>query len=528
MTTVALDRFDSFSEGISKIEFNKKLDEMNKSFKSGITPEKGYFGETFIDKGNGFSEIIKRNELGNISKDYYLNGNLVKNRTKIDNSWVTTRYDDNQSAYLKEISYKEGGAIKQFSMELTPDIVVKKGNFTAKTDMFGRPVFNEITDLQITGNRKTLSSGLKDSSYLELDQKGHIIADNFGGPATKENIVPQTSEVNQGKMAQVENIVRDYKSQGKKVDYSVKTNYVGESKRPSSFEPKIKVDGKEIELPKELKKIYNNGEDTVLSKAKTIVGEKAALNNKAGLKMAKGAIMMTAAISTVDNVSACINGEISAEEAVTSIAQDTGVAGVVAYGTGFVSNAVANATRTSSHQLIRSLGKSNVPAAVITFGVTSYDTVSDFAEGKIGAEELAIDLGENGVGIVGSIAGSAATGALVGSVVPGAGTAVGAAAGLVGGMVGYAVTTEAYKTAVEYAKENGEEIVENVGEFASDVAEVAVDAGGQVVSGASDLADKAQAIANDTIDKASELGDDVATAVKDAISDFNIANALPW
>lgn len=62
----------------------------------------------------------------------------------------------------------------------------------------------------------------------------------------------------------------------------------------------------------------------------------------------------------------------------------------------------------------------------------------------------------NFVGVAGSVAGSAIAGAVVGSAVPGAGTVVGAAAGLVGGMVGYAVTTEAYQTAVEFGTENAE------------------------------------------------------------------------
>ena len=78
----------------------------------------------------------------------------------------------------------------------------------------------------------------------------------MGGPATKENIVAQLDAVNQGKMSEVERIVADYKKQGHNVDYSVETKYVGSDKRPSSFEPHIVVDGKEVELRDDLKKIF--------------------------------------------------------------------------------------------------------------------------------------------------------------------------------------------------------------------------------------------------------------------------------
>jgi cytochrome c556 len=176
----------------------------------------------------------------------------------------------------------------------------------------------------------------------------------------------------------------------------------------------------------------------------------------AGVKSGLTAAGLTLAISTVDNARGVIAGEITAQEAFVDVAVDTGTAGAVGFGVGFVSTAVSQTMKASSSTLLRSLGNANVPAAVIAFGIDSCDSIVDYAHGDINGAKLATDLGESAVGVAGSIGGAALAGAAVGSVVPGAGTAVGFATGLVGSMVGYAVAIGAYATAVEFAQENAE------------------------------------------------------------------------
>lgn len=221
-------------------------------------------------------------------------------------------------------------------------------------------------------------------------------------------------------------------------------------------------------------------------------------SNELGIKSGLTAAALTAAVSTVDNVQQYMAGEITAQEAFLDVAKDTGTAGALGYGTAFISNAVATTMSQSSKQLVSSLGKSGVPAAVIAMGVSSYDAISSYAQGEITGSELAYDLGENAAGVAGGMLGSALTGAAVGSVVPGAGTVVGFGVGLVGGMVGTAIASEAYKTAVELGGE-----------------------------GAEVLANKAQEVANKTIETAkAEMPDKVAD-VKTAINNFASANKIP-
>ena len=209
--------------------------------------------------------------------------------------------------------------------------------------------------------------------------------------------------------------------------------------------------------------------------AKQFMENTFAESNKAGLESAKMAATITVAVSTVDNVSKVMDGELTVEEAVIDVAKDTGAAAGIAYGTAFVSSAVSQAMSASSHELIKSLGHSGIPAAVVSFGVQSFDSVVDYANGVIDGKELAYDLGENAVEVGGSMAGAAITGAVVGSVVPGAGTVVGFAAGMVGGMVGCAVASEAYQSAVEYGVENADVLAAKAHEMADHTIEIATE-----------------------------------------------------
>ena len=385
-------------------------------------------------------------------------------------------------------------------MNLTPGVEIKKGNFTVKIDNHGRPISNKITNLELCPGREPLSNKLRDASYRETDQRGHIIADKFGGPASKENVVPQMEKTNTSSMKKLENEVTRLKNEGHTVDYEVKTNYSGNDARPTSFEPVITVDGKPYtDLPPELKKIYNDDlseAGKIFTTAKEHVNKaatKVSPFHEAGVKEGLSAAAITCAVSTVNNVIKFSEGEITAEEMVIDIAKDTGTAGVIGYGTGFVTQAVAVSMQNSTNTMLQSLGNVGVPAALVSFGVASYENVMDFAQGEIDGLELAYELGENAASVAGATAGgvlgtaagsalgaaaaSAVAGAAIGSAVPVAGTAVGFVVGggvsLVGGMVGTAVATGAYHTAVELGTVGAEKLADKAHEVASGTIEVA-------------------------------------------------------
>lgn len=129
-----------------------------------------------------------------------------------------------------------------------------------------------------------------------------------------------------------------------------------------------------------------------------------------------------------------------------------------AYGTVFVSTAVAETMKESSKVLLQRVGNSCLPAAAVVFAVDSADAVIDFATGEIDGGELAYEFGDSAASVAGGFAGGA-TGAKVGAAIgtvaaPGVGTAV--AGGVVGGVVGTVVASEAYATAVELGTEGAE------------------------------------------------------------------------
>lgn len=506
MKIEALDKIEK--NGIENLKFDRfeKMSEVNKSFRTSLQPENGVYGVIERELSNGMREVRTHNELGYLKREIYnQDGRLTHTIEKIaDNTRQMTKYDDNGIPFLKETSVR--GDNPSHTIKLAPDVTITEGNFTAVTDHYGRPIINKIENVTIDPDavRKPLSSKLRDSSYLENDHRGHLIADHLGGPASKENIVPQTEEVNLSRFKTVENKIESLVSEGKKVDYEVKSNYDGRSERPSSFEVRIFADGVEVPLDKDISKIYNgdlSSAEKVLTNARegiNKVNTATAPMREVGRQQGIEAATITFAISTVDNVILFVDGEISADEMAINIAKDTGTAGALGYGTGFITKGVAIGMSQSSNQLIQSLAGSNVPAAMVSFGVASYDTIIDFAQGEIDITEFAYDMGNNAVGVSGSMLG-AQYGAVVGQAVipiPGVGAVAG---GLVGGMVGYAVTTGAYKTAVEYGSK-----------------------------GADALGAKAKQIAGATIEYAQENVPEKAADVKAAINTFAAQNNLPF
>ena len=511
MTAFNFDVFESRALSTETIEAGlDKIKSFNRYFHSKVKPSAGIYGVAETLRDNGILERISRNELGHIRKEYLQNDQLIRVREKINTTtWRTQFFDECGTHYMTQLGENvSGGGLLFKGYSLTPGSTVVKGNFISKIDNLGRPIYNKVTDLQLSDRVNQLSSKLRDESYRINDDRGHLIADNFGGPGTKDNIVPQDPFVNRSEMKKVENIVRDLKNEGHTVDYEVKANYTGKDARPTSFEPKITVDGKEYkDLPNDLKKIYNENPDNKPSTAKKILrtaeenATKAAVTVKpyheTGLQTGAAVAAATFVKSTVENTAMLYKDEISAEEMAVNIVKDTASGGITGYGVGFVSSAVADQMKNSSHTLIRSVAKIKVPTEAVTFAVMSFDSIVDYAQGEIDGRELAYDLGDNAVAIAGSkigmAVGTARATAVAGMLTSGAGTAVAtgvvaagtavaapavvttvaiASVGILGSMVGTAVATEVYQTAMTTDFENIDQYAASV----KDCAAQAIDA----------------------------------------------------
>lgn len=450
----ALDAIEQDALRPKETDIREGLEKLNKCFTTKVAPENGVYGVSEIVKDNGIVERLGKNELGHTFKEYYSDGKLYMKREALGGGKnITTLFDDNGTAYFQTKAELGKNQVKKITRDLIPNTTVRKGNFSAVIDEYGRPTLNKVTDLQLSSASRGDIRDFKDHSYKKNDQRGHLIAHQFGGPESKENIVAQLDEVNLKRMKAVENIVKDLKQQGHKVDYAIKSNYIGTNKRPSSFEPKIIVDGGEYtELPNELRKILNKPDNSAVGKAVTSAGERFGLSHELGVKSGLVAVGIALPASIVENVSAFAGGEISVDEMASGIFSDTVKAGGLAYGTNFAATSISEMAAKSSSELIKRVGNTCFPGAVAAFALESYKPISSFVKGEIDASELIYDLGESAASVGGGFAG----GMLVGTALGGpAGTIVG---GLIGSMVGCAVASELYEVAVK-AGEQGVELI---------------------------------------------------------------------
>ena len=495
-----MERLEAIESRGFELDFNELREKtalLNRSFDSSVEPVNGIYGVTETVRDNGDIVRTGKNELGHAYREYYHDGKIYKRYDLLgDHKNLTTDYDDNGTAYSKIVRQTGDTKARIIESTLVPDTTIVKGNFTAVTDSLGRPVLNRVTDLSINTEKRVDVTKYRDTSYRANDQGGHLIAHQLGGTSGKENIVAQLDEVNLSKMKRVENTVRSLKEQCHTVDYEVKTNYIGSDTRPSSFEPKITVDGAEYtDLPEDLHKIYNEADVTPIKKAATNIGEVYGTAHETGIKSGLVAAGITFAVSTVDNVSAYVDGEITAEEMVVDIVTETAAAGAIEYGSELISATVSHAMSKSSSALIQKVAGSSLPVAVVSFAVESYDSIADYAQGEIDGAELAYELGENAASVAGAMKG-ASIGAAVGSV---AGPVGAVAGGIVGGVVGAVVATEIYATAVEIGAE-----------------------------GVEYLAEKAEGLMQDTVELFEEHIPEKLDEIKDAFNEFIDEFKLPF
>lgn len=487
------------------IDISEKLSDFHKNFISAVSPENGNYGITRIDKGNGLEALRGKRDTGHPFIEYYQDGKITMRRENLGNhQLLKTSYDDAGNPYLR--TFTEAG--KNTNYKLAANANITKGNFSATTDAYGRTISTKVTDITLKDGGYHPVSKLRDRFYLNGDEVGHGVPDQFGGPASKENTFAQAMEVNRGtgsKVRQVENLAAQLKKEGHTVDYEMRASYSGtKNSRPTSFEPHITVDGKEYELPENLKKIYNTSKETAVEKAVVNVKERFGTANEVGVKSGVVAAGLTCAMSSVDNISACVNGEISGEEAAIEIVKDTTTAGGVAYGTAFISTTVSESMKGSSKALLQRVGNSCLPAVAATFAVDSADSIIDYAKGEIDGGELSYELGDSASSVAGGFAGGSAgakVGATVGTAIaPGVGTVAGAVVGgVVGGVVGTVVASEAYTTAVEVGAE-----------------------------GAKFLAEKAETLTKDTVELVKENVPEKIDEVKSAFNDFAKSCNLPF
>lgn len=470
-----------------KFDTTEKLGLFNKSYDSKLKPTDGCyqkFNSNLDDNiahwlGNDNVNLTNLQKTGafDIAKQMYsgteINGKNTLSLKEI-NSWKIN--PDYKSQNLKQhagfsaevigtakenmLAQMEGTGITTYRADDLPDMFPKNDQFVDKVRINAQgEIVDRIQTKFVGGNGEECLSKLASKKFDKYFENGKI--DKIEIPKDYYDEIRSNDLIGQ-KVSSLEKQLARVKAEGK---IEAAQNIEAKIERYKKIDQMLErstVSSEEAIYATKHPKRYT---------AKLFAKDIISAGHETGKQSGIGAASITATMSTVDNIRKVIEGQENPEQAVANIVKDTGKAGALGYGTGFVSGAVARAMSQSSHELIKSLGNTGVPAAAISLGVQSFDSVVDYAQGTIEGKELAYDLGENTTGLLGSMAGSALAGAALGTVVPGAGNVAGFVAGAVGGMVGCAVTTEAYKTAVEVGGKEIKVLSEKVQKLANETIE---------------------------------------------------------
>jgi len=145
---------------------------------------------------------------------------------------------------LPEVDLDDNGLVYKINGELQPNCEYQINGYTYRTDQLGR-VIEASGNLHLTGEpRQPLTQenvGGKDKR--PTDDRGHLIADRFGGSNKIENLVAQDSNLNRGEYKAIENTCARALEEGKKVSLKVEVEYDGVSQRPSAFIVTYQIDG---------------------------------------------------------------------------------------------------------------------------------------------------------------------------------------------------------------------------------------------------------------------------------------------
>lgn len=192
--------------------------------------------ENFAPDGNKTSTYERLGDL-RIDTQYDQKGVILRKTEISDDHKTQTRFDKNGEPYA---------TIQDGKKELKPNHHYELRDGSAyDTDDKGRVISaeKEITSVKsVEESRDNITD--KIDGERSTDERGHLIADRFGGENGFENLAAQDKGLNRGEMKTLENKVAKAFEDGSDVTLKVAPKYEGDDKRPTSYEVTITIDGK--------------------------------------------------------------------------------------------------------------------------------------------------------------------------------------------------------------------------------------------------------------------------------------------
>lgn len=155
----------------------------------------------------------------------------------------------------KKLYYDTECRLYRVDKELIPNNTYELNGYRYKTDDQGR-ISSVSGKLHLKEHKGRLDiedslndigkgdeHGERDAMGHPMDDRGHLIGDQFGGPNRMENIISQDAKVNQGIYKSLEDYLAKQVKNGRDVRVDIKVVYDGESRRPNSLVFKYSIDG---------------------------------------------------------------------------------------------------------------------------------------------------------------------------------------------------------------------------------------------------------------------------------------------
>lgn len=353
---------------------------------------------------------------------------------KLNPEWIEQNIKQ-QAGYSAEV--------KAVSIRNAKAIIKGKSSVTLRSeDMPGYGKNHKVVDLVEITDGKAITSQMKFVSNQEKLLKK--IACGKGGGKTDMSRYLEVDKL-EVPSEQVENMKAICREESKRL--------AQESKRAREM-GKIQIADQKMQESKNYNKLENKISDSGLT---TEEANKARLNptletakditktsHSAGLEGLKFGVAIGGVISTINNSIAVISGDKELSDAIFDTGKDTLASGAVGYASAFTGTTIKSFMVQSSHQVVRNLSKTNLPAMIVSACLAAGTSIKHYAEGKIDEAKLAQEVGLTTSGML-----SASMFTLIGQVA----MPIPVLGGLIGGMVGYALTNTFYQSFFDVLKE---------------------------------------------------------------------------
>lgn len=404
-----------------------------------------------------YGSAVKQHYVAYSGTDNETGQRLAKGLKDISKSKINPEHQS------KNIKQQAGfsAEVKSVARKNAQNIIEGKGNKFTRTDDIGR-VNDTLTDLielatdgtEISGtasqmkfvgsNPKALLERLNSKEYQKyIDAEVFLdIADDdyeaLLGKNGKSGIIDEKIRALQNQADRAKQLGKDQVA-GQKEAQIEKYEYIKKKLRKSGLTREEAVQAR-------LHPMWSTAKDVTK------------IANETGVGQAKIGAGITGSLSLVRNVVACIKGDKTPEEAALAVAEDTGRGAAVSYVSAFSGSLIKGAMQNSKSGFVKSLSKSNLATTLVTTTVDVGKTLHRYFGGDITGVQCIEELGQQGVGGIGSAMFSTMGASVAASIAP-IGTATGAVftyrmvGGLIGATLGYTAAIACYQELATALKE---------------------------------------------------------------------------